>query len=142
MTIATHEQLVQDLYKLGVAGLPPVNSEDIDQSWGTYSEQLAVLKTIEVMISRRKRIISDAARRSENRVDPLSSQLRGQQVFHDQLTRQSADLDAAIASAQAQLQTTKSLRAEQKLQQGNELKEVDRKILALSRPSSAAAAAK
>jgi hypothetical protein len=133
-TPATHTELVSGLYKLGVAGLPPVNSENMDQSWTSPADQLAVLKMIEVLTSRRKRIIAEAAHRSASRVEPLSCRTRSQQMLHDQLVRQSSELDTSIAAAQEQLRTQKCRRSEQRQSHANELKELDRKIAQFSEP--------
>jgi hypothetical protein len=133
-TPATHADLISYLYKLGVAGLPPVSSDNIDESWTSAADQLAVLKTIEVLTSRRKRIIAEAAHRSASRVEPLSCRTRSQQMLHDQLVRQSGDLDASIAAAQEQLRTQKCRRSEQRQSQANELKNANRKIAQFAKP--------
>jgi hypothetical protein len=133
-TPTTQTELVNSLYKLGVAGLPSVNSDNTDQSWQSPGDQLSVLKTIEVLTSRRKRIIAEAAHRSASRIEPLSSRTRSQQILHDQLVRQSSDLDASIAAAQEHLRIQKSQRCEQRQSHSNQLKELDRKIAELLKP--------
>jgi chromosome segregation ATPase len=129
-TSISYDQVVHELCKLGVAGLSPINNRNLGASWGSLNEKLNVLKTIEFLISRRKRILSDAARRSENRVDPLSSRTKNQQKTVNMLEQQKAELDQQIDEANQRLQACKRQRAEQKQTQTQELKEIEERIAA------------
>jgi regulator of replication initiation timing len=131
----SYDQVVQELYKLGVAGLPPFDRRRPDRSWHTPTEQFSVLKTIEFLVSRRKRILADAARVSENRVDPLSSQTKNHQRTVEMLTEQNAALDQEIAEVQQRLEACKAQREQQKQVQAKELKDRDERIAALTTES-------
>jgi chromosome segregation ATPase len=128
----SYDQVVQELYKLGVAGLPPVDRRNPEKSWRSVTEQFNVLKTIEFLVSRRKRILADASRTSENRVDPLSSQTKNQQKALELLKRQSEELDGEIEQAKQRLQGCKAQREEQRQTHAKELKEIDRRIASLT----------
>jgi regulator of replication initiation timing len=128
----SYDEVVQELYKLGVAGLPHVDRRRADRSWKTHTEQFGVLKTIEFLVSRRKRILSDAARMSENRVDPLSSQTKNQQKTVEMLVEQNVALDEEIAEVKQRLESCKAQREQQKQEQAKELRDREERITALT----------
>jgi SMC interacting uncharacterized protein involved in chromosome segregation len=121
----SYEQIVQGLRKLGVAGLPAVDLGCLDKSWRTTDEQFNVLKTIEFLISQRKRILADTARKTGNRVDPLSSRIRSQQKQVSALSQQATELNHEIELANERLRACKAQRAEQQQIQTQELKEIE-----------------
>ena len=128
---ASYSDIVQKLYKLSISGLPAPSGTA--PAWTTREDQFNVLKAIEVLISRRRRILAEVTRKAENRIEPLSSRTKGQSDLHEQLKRESREMTDKISSAEERLALIKAQRQDLKRAQKAEMDELDRQILALQK---------
>lgn len=126
---ATYDEIVRKLYQLSVSGFPKPTDHKSGRSWKTKDEHLAVLKTMEVLMTRRKRIMAGLTRTAEDRIEPLSSRTKGQLQMKEQLQREKKSIQDQIAEAEIQLAAVKSRRAEAQRQQKVDMDEIDAQLL-------------
>jgi hypothetical protein len=128
----TYDLILQELTKLGISAFPPPTSKD-RQAWSTISEQMNVLKTIESLVARRKNVLAEVMHQTENRIVPVSSRTRAQEMFLSQLATERGALSSKITEAQEKLIDVKAARTEMLISQQLEMESVDRRIEELSR---------
>ena len=116
-----------ELRELGIAALPPRTPNDQDQSlgWQTTEDQYKVLKVIEHLLNKSKRIEQDLTIKNDNVLNPLQATTKQQISRIEQLKMQEMELDQQIKQAKKQLSDKKKERKQLKANYDKELKELD-----------------
>lgn len=124
---ATYEEVIEKLYKLSISGLPRTKA-NINYSWKSRDEILNVLKTLEVLLSRRKKVLSDITRRAEDRIEPLSVRAKSQEDYYEQLKRENKEWDDKILAAKQRLADIKKEKEDSKKKHVSTLNELQSQI--------------
>ena len=119
-----------ELKELGIAALPQRTPNSIDQSlgWQTIEDQYKVLKTIEHLLNKSKRIESDVITKNDNVLDPMSATTKQQETRIEQLRLQESQLNEQIKLAKKELASKKQERKDLQTRYAKELKELDQMI--------------
>lgn len=119
-----------DLRDLGISALPERRPNTIDQGlgWQTMDDQFKVLKTIEFLLTKSKKIENDMNAQNDNFIDPLSSKTKQQESRIKQLNEKEESLDEQIKEAKRQLAKKKAERETLKNKYAKELSDLDQQI--------------
>lgn len=120
----SYDEIVRKLYKMSISGLPRIRDSKIDQSWRSKQEKLDVLKTFEVLLARRKKTLSNITHRAEDRIEPLTVRMKGQEDHYNQLKLDSKEMDGKIEAAKQRLEEIRKQKEELKKQNAAEMKDI------------------
>ena len=127
--------VTKELRELGIAALPQrtPNNQDQGLGWQTIEDQYKVLKTIEHLLTKYKRIENDITVKNDNVLDPMAATTKQQLARIEQLKQQDAELNEKIKEAKKQLGDKKNERKALQSQYQKELKELDKKLQSYGR---------
>ena len=127
--------VTKELRELGIAALPQRTPNDKDQSlgWQTIEDQYQVLKTIEHLLNKSKRIENDITIKNDNILDPMAATTKQQLLRIEQLKQQEAELNEQIKEAKKQLNDKKIERKTLQSNYKKELQELDQKLKSYGR---------
>lgn len=129
ITQYTYEQVADALSEAGACIIPPPKKED---SWGSRQDMLQVLKTIELLIMKRKQYDEEAQSKRSKVIEPLAVRTKSNQALLDEAQSKKKSLLNEIEVHRQKLEALKQKKADQIIQHEKEFQDIKSKIDELS----------
>lgn len=102
----------ENLKRLGSISVPKrrTNLETNELGWSTFNDKVAVLKAIELLLSKSKRIETEAEITNEKRINPLVSSIHNRSEYLASLKNKHASLAKSIEDEKKLLEDMKNER--------------------------------